>query len=129
MVYAKVASDIHPIALLQTTITIGAILLLPAYLIETHIARAVTVTWPAIGAILYVAIFPSIAAVYFMNLGISALGPARAGVFSYLHPILVAAIAIPALGETIDWYYPVALVLVLGGIYISSRVRPRALSS
>lgn len=123
VVYAKVTTDIHPIALLQTTITIGAVLLLPIYLIETHTARAVTITWPALGAILYVAIFPSIAAVYFMNAGIRAIGPARAGIFSYLHPILVAAIAIPALGETVDWYYPVALVLVLGGIYISSRAR------
>ncbi len=121
--FARVTTDIHPIALLQTTITIGAVLLLPAYLIETHVARPVTVTWPALGAILYVAIFPSIASVYLMNAGIRAIGPARAGIFSYLPPILIAAIAIPALGETVDWCYPVALVLVLGGIYISSRVR------
>ena len=54
---------------------------------------------------------------------IAAVGPARAGIYNYLQPIFVAAIAIPVLGEAAYWYHPVALVLVAAGIVISSRRR------
>ena len=64
-----------------------------------------------------------IVAVYMINLGIRALGPARAGVYNYLQPLFVAILAVPLLGEEVRWYHPVALALVAAGILISSRAR------
>lgn len=120
---AKMPREVDRLVLLQVTITLGVAILLPFYLWETATIRPVIPTWPAIGAVVFVAIFPSLLSVYMMNAGIAAVGPARAGIFNYLQPLFVAAIAVPLLGEAIRWYHPVALGLVAAGIAISSRKR------
>jgi len=73
--------------------------------------------------VLYVATFPSIVAIYFINAGVKQIGPARMGIFNYLQPLLVAGIAVPLLGEQLAWYHPIALALVAGGIVVSARRR------
>ena len=118
---ARIPKEIHPNVLLQSTITFGALLLLPVYVWETVAMRPVEPTLPAVAAILFVAIFPSIISVYLINHGIATVGPARVGIFNYLTPLFVAMIAIPVLGETMRWYHPVALALVAAGILISTR--------
>lgn len=115
--------EMHPTVLLQVTMMLGGLMVLPFYIWETMTDRPVVVTWPAALAVLYVSVFPSIVAVYFINAGIKAVGPARMGIFNYLQPLLVAGIAVPFLGEELAWYHPVALVLVAIGIVVSSRRR------
>jgi len=92
-------------------------------LVETLAGRPVEATLPAVGAIVFTAIFPAICAVYLINAGIAILGPARMSIFNYLPPLFVAAIAIPVLGEEPHWYHPVAFALVTIGIVISARRR------
>lgn len=119
----RVPRDIHPTVLLQVTMIISVLMMLPLYLFETLAGQPVVPTLPAIGAILFTAIFPAICAVYLINAGIAILGPARMSIFNYLPPLFVAAIAIPVLGEEPHWYHPVAFVLVSIGIVISARRR------
>ena len=120
---SRVPHEVHPVVLLQAIMALGALIMLPFYLVETGFGRPVEPTWPAIGAILFVAIFPSICAVYLINAGIAAVGPARMGVFNYLQPLFTSMIAIPILGEQPHWYHPVAFALIAGGIVIASRRR------
>jgi drug/metabolite transporter (DMT)-like permease len=117
----RVPRDIHPMVLLQVTMVLGALMMVPPYMIETLAGRPVVATLPAVGAIVFTAIFPAICAVYLINAGIAILGPARMSIFNYLPPLFVAAIAIPVLGEEPHWYHPVAFVLVTIGIVISAR--------
>ena len=77
---ARTPKELDQKALLQMLITLGAVMLLPVYLWETSSGRPVTPDWLTAGAVLYVAVFPSIIAIYLINAGILALGPARAGV-------------------------------------------------
>ena len=119
----RVPRDIHPSALLQVTMVLGTVMMLPPYLVETLAGRPVEATLPAVGAIVFTAIFPAICAVYLINAGIAILGPARMSIFNYLPPLFVAAIAIPVLGEEPHWYHPVAFALVTIGIVISARRR------
>jgi len=119
----RVPKDLHPVVLLQVTMMMGTALMLPAYVVETLGGRPVPVTMPALGAIVFCAVFPSICAVYLINAGIAALGPARMGIFNYLPPLFVAAIAIPVLGEELHWYHPVAFAIVALGIVTSVRGR------
>jgi drug/metabolite transporter (DMT)-like permease len=100
---------------------LGTALMLPPYIAETLFIRPVVVTAPALGAIVFCAVFPSICAVYLINAGIAALGPARMGIFNYLPPLFVAAIAVPVLGEELHWYHPVAFTMVSLGIVTSIR--------
>ena len=121
----RVTKDLHPVVLLQVTMMLGTALMLPPYLVETLAGRPVVVTAPALGAIVFCAVFPSICAVYLINAGIAALGPARMGIFNYLPPLFVAAIAVPVLGEELHWYHPVAFAIVTAGIVVSVRGRKK----
>ena len=122
----RVPKALHPKAVLQVLMTMGVLLLVPVYVWETLAVRPVEVTWPVVGAVLYVAIFPSIFGIYLLNAGIKAVGPARVSIYNYLQPLFVAVIAVPVLGEALRWYHPVALALVVAGIVISSRRRQTA---
>lgn len=121
----RVTKDLHPVVLLQVTMMMGTALMLPPYIVETLAGRPVIVTAPALGAIVFCAVFPSICAVYLINAGIAALGPARMGIFNYLPPLFVAAIAIPVLGEELHWYHLAAFALVTLGILTSVRGRKK----
>ncbi len=122
---ARTPKELDQKALLQMLITLGAVMLLPVYLWETSSGRPVTPDWSTAGAVLYVAVFPSIIAIYLINAGILALGPARAGVYNYLQPLFVAILAVPLLGEEVRWYHPVAFALVIAGILTASRRQRR----
>ncbi len=53
--------------------------------------------------------------------GVAAIGPGRAGVFVNLVPVVAALLAVLLLKEIFQWFHAVALVLVLGGIWLSER--------
>ena len=49
------------------------------------------------------------------------IGPGRAGVFVNLVPIFAAVFSVTLLVERFEAHHAMALVLVLGGIYLSER--------
>jgi drug/metabolite transporter (DMT)-like permease len=71
--------------------------------------------------VLYIAVFPSCLSQIFFMRGVELIGPARAGVFINLVPIFSAVLAVTILSEAFEWYHGLALVLVLGGIWLSER--------
>jgi len=83
-----------------------------------------TAQWPTPQGwlvVLYIAFFPSfLAQITFMR-GVELIGPARAGVFINLVPIFAAILAVSILGESFEWHHGTALVMVLGGIWLSER--------
>ena len=120
---ARAPKELDKKALLQVLITTGAFMVLPVYIWESAFDRSVTFDAQTVSAVLYVAIFPSIIAIYMINAGIFIIGPARASVYNYLQPLFVAILAVPLLGEEVHWYHPVAFALVMVGIMVSSRSR------
>ena len=80
------------------------------------------VIWPdtrgwAISA--YTAIFPSIVSQVFYIRGVELIGPNRAGLFINLVPIFGTLLSILLVGEAFHPYHAVALVMVLGGIWMA----------
>ena len=71
----------------------------------------------------YVAIFPSCLSQLFYMRGVDLIGPARAGVFINLVPAFSAILAVVMLGEPFAMFHAVALVLVIGGIWLAQRSR------
>jgi drug/metabolite transporter (DMT)-like permease len=55
--------------------------------------------------------------------GVELIGPARAGLFVNLVPIWAAILAVVLIGEPFALYHAIALVLVLGGIWLAERNR------
>ncbi|MGD8809970.1 MAG: DMT family transporter [Gammaproteobacteria bacterium] len=87
-----------------------------------------TFVWPTTTGWIIVgltAIFPSVIAQTCFIKGVELIGPGRAGVFINLVPIFASIMAVGILAEAFRPYHALALVLVLGGIALSERSRPR----
>jgi drug/metabolite transporter (DMT)-like permease len=69
--------------------------------------------------IVYTAMFPSIVSQVFYIRGVELIGANRAGLFINLVPIFGTLLSILILGEDFQGYHALAMVLVLGGIWLA----------
>lgn len=74
-------------------------------------------------AVLYTALAASLAAYLAWNTAVGMIGPQAAAPFLHLIPLANAAIAIPALGESLRPYHAVGFVLIVTGIVVATRPR------
>ncbi|WP_119166090.1 DMT family transporter [Algihabitans albus] len=91
-------------------------------------AAAGAFVWPSLtgwAVVAFVMVFPSFLAQLSFMQGVKLIGPGRAGVFVNLVPIFAALFSVLLLGETFALFHAVALVLVLGGIWIAERAKSR----
>jgi drug/metabolite transporter (DMT)-like permease len=77
--------------------------------------------WPLAGALAYVAIGPAILAYRFYGIGVQRVGPSIAGFFSNLAPLFAALMSAAFLGEPPGLHHAFAFMLIVGGIWVSSR--------
>lgn len=82
-------------------------------------------TWAAWGALLFMAVGPSIVAYRNWGLGVQSVGPTMAAFFGNLTPVFAALWSALLLGQRPDWYHPLALLLIMAGIAVSAQ-RPSA---
>jgi drug/metabolite transporter (DMT)-like permease len=94
---------------------------IPLFALEIASGGFVTPTWRGLGALLYAALLPSLAAQILYMRGVELIGPGRAGVFVNLVPVFGALLAVLLLGEDFALYHVLALVLVVAGIAIAER--------
>lgn len=113
--------QISPLTFFAVLSGISALASVPGLFYEISAGSA---QWPGLKGwlvVLYISFFPSfLAQITFMR-GVELIGPARAGVFINLVPIFAAILAVSILGEDFKWHHGTALVLVLGGIWLSER--------
>jgi drug/metabolite transporter (DMT)-like permease len=69
----------------------------------------------------WIAVFPSFLSQIFYLRGVDLIGPGRTGVFVNLVPVFAAVLAVGLISEPFAPYHAVALVLVLGGIWLAQR--------
>ncbi|WP_075997219.1 DMT family transporter [Salaquimonas pukyongi] len=108
---------------------LGTSALLASLPFVAHEALTGTLVWPDLqgwGVVLYTAIFPSILSQVFWMRGLELIGSNRGGVFINLVPVFGSALAITILGERFHLYHAIALVLVIGGVWLSQRRRKTA---
>jgi drug/metabolite transporter (DMT)-like permease len=74
---------------------------------------------------LLVTLFPSFLAQLSFIHAVKLIGPGRAGVMVNLAPVFAAGMAVLILGEPFRFFHGTALALVLGGILLSERGKPR----
>lgn len=105
------------------TAMVGVSFLTSIPLVATEAAMG-QLQWPtASGWVIIPAIilFPSFLAQICFLRGVILIGPNRAGVFVNLVPIFASVLAVIFLQETFEPFHGFALVLVLGGIWLSER--------
>jgi drug/metabolite transporter (DMT)-like permease len=95
----------------------------PLFVWEHFSGFAFKPTLLTVGAILYVAIFPSVIAMAAWNRGVELIGPNRAGPFLHLVPLYSAVLAYALLGEKLRAYHLLGFALILCGVYFAARRR------
>ena len=113
--------ELSQISLLQTIISAGLILLLPAYLIEMSLGYRLNVNLPFVLTLGYVVIFPGLASFIFWIKGISIIGSNRSGIFLHLMPIFSTILAILIFDEKFMIFHFIGAVFIISGIIISSK--------
>jgi len=115
--------ELSQISFLQTIISAGLILLLPAYLIEMALGYRVNIHLPFILTLTYVVLFPGLASFFFWIKGISIIGSNRSGIFLHLMPIFSTIMAMLIFKEKFMTFHLIGAILIITGIILSSKGR------
>ena len=113
--------ELSQLSLLQTIISAGLILLLPAYLIEMGLGYRVNVHLPFVLTLIYVVIFPGLVSFIFWIKGISLIGSNRSGIFLHLMPIFSTMLAILIFKEKFMTFHLIGAIFIITGIILSSK--------
>ena len=77
--------------------------------------------WPLAAALVFIAVGPALLAYRCWGLGVQRVGPNIAGFFANLTPLFAAMFSAAFLGELPHGYHLVAFLLIVGGIWVSSK--------
>lgn len=83
-----------------------------------------TLSWTVAGAVLYMAIVPTLIATTMWNISVGVVGPNRATAFTNLLPVFGTALAVSLLGESLQAYHIIGGLLVCLGISLVIRPEP-----
>ena len=111
---------LHPLAYQMGIVLVGLTILLPLYLLEISTGRTLTISTGSIVTIIYVAIFASVLAFIFWNRAVTMLGANIAGPFIHLMPVFSTILAVIFLGETLTPNHIKAILLIFGGILMTT---------
>jgi len=114
---------IHPTNLMLVTIAMGMAILLPFYLWESFLVRPVPLAPQTYWAVGYLGLIAGAAAFLCFNRMVEVLGANRAGLTSYLLPIIGTALAIFFLGEQFHAFHVAGIGLILIGVVLATRNR------
>jgi drug/metabolite transporter (DMT)-like permease len=85
--------------------------------------------WPLLFAVLFLAVGPSILAFRAWGLAVSRVGPSMASIVVNLTPLFAALLSVTFLGEALEAYHVAGFVLIMSGIWLSSRAHRRRASA
>ena len=88
-------------------------LAIPAALFEVH---TVTLSWQLVLAFAYTTLVPGLAATWLWFVLVSRIGPVRAATFHFLNPFFGVAVAAALLGEKLEVWDIVGVVIIAAGI-------------
>ena len=114
-------SAFGPVARLTLIACGGIVVLIPFTLIEAVAWLPSTLSWKSVGLVLAAALIPGAGAYAAYSFMQRALGAARVAMVLYLGPLYSAAIGFAVLGERIEWFHGVGALLILPGIWLSTR--------
>ncbi len=116
---------IHPLSFVLATFVLGAIMLLPFYLLETLQGRPMPWSWQAGASVGYAAVCASVLAYLCFNRAVALAGPSLAGLCIHLIPVFGSLLAIGLLGEEAHGYHAIGIALIAAGILLATRAAPR----
>jgi drug/metabolite transporter (DMT)-like permease len=107
------------LALTMTTFSIGTMMIVPLSILESEPLQAVPPSaWVALS---YLIVFASVIAFFAWNIGLQAVGPTRASVFSNLIPVTALLLGVILLSERISMKQLAGMGLILISVWMVNR--------
>ena len=119
----KLPEGLKGLPILGFTVGLGALVILPFYLHESLTFQTMPVTAVSVASIAYVAVFPSLLSYMFWNHATQRLGVNRTGQFSHLMPVFGILLATLLLGERLQFYHAIGMILVAVGLVLTNLKR------
>ncbi len=113
--------ELSQFSLIQIMVSVGLIFLVPQFLYEQSIGLEIKINKASIFILLYVVIFPAIAAYYCWQKAIELIGPNRSSMFIQLMPLFSAVLAIIIFKERFQLFHFIGATFIISGIYLSNR--------
>ena len=117
----KNKSELSTFSLIHIMVSVGLIFLVPQFLYEQSIGLDVNINKAFILILIYVVIFPAIAAYYCWQKAIELIGPNRSSMFIQLMPLFSALMAIIIFKEKFQLFHFIGASFIISGIYLSNR--------
>jgi drug/metabolite transporter (DMT)-like permease len=114
-------ADLSPLGYVFVTGVIGTLIATPFFLIDRAVSATPELSWQALAAIGYFALFSSLAATLCYNNAIDRVGPVHASLFIHLVPLFGSLLAIAFLDERPGWQHLIGMALILSGILQARR--------
>ena len=121
----KLPQGLRGTPILGFSITLGALAILPLYVYESVTFQTMPVTAVSVASIAYVAVFPSLLSYMFWNHATQKLGVNRTGQFSHLMPVFGILLATLLLGERLQFYHALGMLLVAAGLVLTNKTTGR----
>jgi drug/metabolite transporter (DMT)-like permease len=119
--YLRLKPPIHWLSFLFVLSVASSLMTAPMFICEHVSGFTLQPTLLTFGAVVYVAIFPSVIAMAAWNRGVELIGANRAGPFLHFVPLYSAVLAYPLLGEQLRTYHLIGFILILAGVYSAAR--------
>lgn len=119
-------AGVHPMLLLAALIVVGLCVMAPMYAWELSTGASIRVHAGSLAGIVYAGTVAAFLGFVCFNAGVAQVGPAVGSLFIHLQPVFAAILSAIVLSEQPQWYHYVGMVLVFGGIYLTTR-RPGGL--
>ncbi|WCT79156.1 DMT family transporter [Novosphingobium humi] len=116
----RLRPDLRPETFVWITFAIGVLTMAPLATLEASRGAQVVWNWGTAGALVYVALFPSVIAYFLYNGAVAEIGAGAAGQAICLMPLFGAGLAVPLLGEPLRSYHGVAMALILLGVALAA---------
>ncbi len=111
---------------LTLQMALGALMILPFAVLEfLWTGQAVAPTTSNLGALIYVALLPSLVAYFCWDRGVARAGAVLPMYFVNLTPVFAGLLSYFFLGEAIGLHHLIGGLLIIAGIHLASRPEPR----
>ncbi|MBL8523196.1 MAG: DMT family transporter [Betaproteobacteria bacterium] len=111
---------IPPIAFLCVCGIIGVAAMTPVYVWDAAHGMTIEWSWPVVGALIYLGLFPSFIGYIFWNKGVEQLGANVSGLFVHLMPVFGSLLSWLFLDERLYWFHFAGIALILAGIFLTT---------
>ncbi|QGQ96320.1 DMT family transporter [Paenibacillus psychroresistens] len=109
--------------MLLITVLLSVIVLIPFSIVELSLSHpTLSGSWHTLAGVLYIGIFASLVAFSCWNKAVALIGPSRCASFLNFIPLFSAIFATLFTGERIQLYHVVGALLILSGVYVTTRI-------